>query len=306
LLGVLSIWEAAVLGALLAPTDAALGQPVVSNPDVPGPVRRSLIVEAGLNDGLAVPFAFAFAAAGEIFAAETTVADGLLFLVQQVGIGVVVGAAVGWLGGKGLLIASQRGLATSTAIEIAFLALAGVSFAAAEWLHGNGFISAWVAGLLFAVATEHQLEARAFAMRAGDLLTLLSFFLFGVAVLPVTLDRIEGAWILYALASLVLIRPIAVSLSMLGSRLRFPTIAYLGWFGPRGIASLILVLLVEKQFDLAGIETVIDVVTVTVALSVVLHGATAWRGSEMYAEWIQRHGLGPLKRYERPESSGNA
>jgi len=304
--GAFNVWEAAVLAALLAPTDAALGQPVVTNPRVPGPVRRSLVVEAGLNDGLAVPFAFAFAAAGEILADETTVADGLVFLAQQVGLGTLVGIAVGFLGGWLLVWTTSRDWGTNASIQLAFVALAGVAFAAAEGIGGNGFISAWVAGLSYAIATDRSLHCDSFAARSGDLLTLLSFFMFGVAILPTTLSRVQPEWVLYALASLVAIRPIAVGASLVGSGLRLPTVAYLGWFGPRGIASLILALLVAKQFALDNVALVLDIVTITVALSVVLHGVSAWPGSQAYADWIKSNGMGPLERYATDDTTSQA
>ena len=299
--GVLSVWEAAVLGALLAPTDAALGQPVVSNPRVPAVIRRSLSVESGLNDGLAVPIAFAFAAAGQVSAQETSFDDALWFLVQQIVLAVIVGFAVGWIGGRGLVIASRRGWTSSAWLQLSFVALAGVAFAGTEYIGGNGFIAAWVSGLTFAVAAVGDLEVSAFGERAADLLTMLSFVMFGAALLPSALERAEVSWAVYAVLSLALVRPLAVAISMFRSRLRFPTVAYLGWFGPRGIASLILAVLVLQQFDLPNIGLLLDIVAVTVALSAVAHGATAWAGSEAYGAWIERVGLGPLRKYERTE-----
>ena len=301
--GVLSVWEAAVLGALLAPTDAALGQPVVSNPRVPGVIRRSLAVEAGLNDGLAVPIAFALAAAGEVLAQETSFGDALWFLVQQIALAVAVGFAVGWFGGRGLVVAARRKWTSSGWLQLSFVALAGLAFAGAEFVGGNGFIAAWVSGLAFAAANEGELEISTFGERAGDLLTLLSFTMFGAALLPGALERGEVSWVVYAALSLVLVRPLAVAISMFRSRLRFPTVAYVGWFGPRGVASLILAVLVLQQFDLPNIGFLLDIVAVTVALSAVAHGATAWAGSEAYGAWIERVGLGPLRQYARAEPS---
>ena len=304
--GVLSVWEAAVLGTLLAPTDAALGQPVVSNPRVPGVVRRSLAVESGLNDGLAVPIAFAFAAAGQVLAQETTFDDALWFLVQQIAFAVAVGFAVGWFGGRGLIVAAQRQWTSPGWLQLSFVALAGAAFAGAEYVGGNGFIAAWVSGLTFAVATGGELDVSTFGERAGDLLTMLSFLLFGAALLPGALERSAGTWIVFAILSLVLVRPLAVAISMFRSRLRFPTVAYLGWFGPRGVASLILAVLILERFDLPNINLLLDVVAVTVALSAVAHGATAWAGSEAYGSWIERVGMGPLRRYDVADADGEA
>jgi NhaP-type Na+/H+ or K+/H+ antiporter len=298
----IGIWEAALLAAILAPTDAALGMPVVSNKRVPGPIRRALTVEAGLNDGLAVPFAFAFAAAGEVLASEVTASDALVFLLEQIVLGTLVGIAIGWLGARGISSALRSGWASSGSAQIAFVAFAGAAYAGAEWIHGNGFISVWVAGLVFALVGRQALHPQGFATSTGELLILLSFFVFGIALLAPTLTRLEAPWIVFALVSLVVVRPVAVALATVGSGLRWPTVAYMGWFGPRGIASLVLAVLIYKDFAMENIDTVIDVVTVTVGLSVLLHGASAWIGSQTYADWIESEGSEPLDRFDDSEA----
>lgn len=302
----IGIWEAAVVAALLAPTDAALGVPVVSNKRVPARIRRSLIVESGLNDGLAVPFAFAFAAAGEVFTTDATGADAFAFLVEQIGFGLVVGLIVGAVGAKILGETSDRGWTSSASIQVAFIALAGLAYAAAELTHGNGFISAWIAGLVFAFIARDTIHPQGFAARSGELLTLASFFVFGVVMLAPALSRIEASWVIYGLASLALIRPVSVALSMIGSGLRPPTVGYMGWFGPRGIASLIIVVLVLKDFTLENIDVIIDVVSITVGLSVLLHGISAWSGSQAYANWSKRTGPGSLESKTVDEQTGDA
>lgn len=304
LTGVDLFWQAALLGAILAPTDAALGQPVVSNPRVPGPVRRSLTVEAGLNDGLAVPFAYLFAALAEIVHGDGGGPTFLEFLFDQIVIGIAIGVAVGWLGAKAANAARRNGWTSTSWLQVGFLALAVVSFALAEGLDGNGFIAAWIAGFVFRSTKDEDLHAAAFAEESGHVLTLLSFFVFGAVLLPPTLDALNGWFIAYALASLLLVRPIAVWISMFRARLRLPTIAYMGWFGPRGVASLVLAVLVAKKFDVPGIDTILEVMTVTVALSVLLHGVTAWPGSNAYANWIERHGTGPLDRFQPSDTDG--
>jgi len=303
LTGVDLFWQAALLGAILAPTDAALGQPVVSNPRVPGPIRRSLTVEAGLNDGLAVPFAYLFAALAEIFHGEEGGPTFLEFLFDQIVLGIAIGIAVGWLGAKAANAARRNGWTSASWLQVGFLGIAVVSFALAEGVDGNGFIAAWIAGFVFRNTKEEDLHAAGFAEESGHVLTLLSFFVFGAILLPPALDAINGWFIVYALASLLLVRPIAVWISMFRAGLRLPTIAYLGWFGPRGIASLVLAVLVAKKFDVPGIETILEVMTVTVALSVLLHGVTAWPGSNAYANWIDRNGSEPLDRFRPNETN---
>jgi NhaP-type Na+/H+ or K+/H+ antiporter len=302
----IGIWEAAVVAALLAPTDAALGVPVVSNKRVPVRIRRSLIVESGLNDGLAVPFAFAFAAAGEVFTSDATGADAFTFLVEQIGFGLVVGFIVGAAGAKILKETSDRGWTSSASIQIAFIALAGLAYAAAELIHGNGFISAWVAGLVFAFTARDAIHPQGFAARSGELLTLASFFVFGVVMLAPALSRVEASWVIYGLASLALIRPASVAVSMIGSGLRPPTVAYMGWFGPRGIASLILAVLVLKDFTLENIDAILDIVSITVGLSVLLHGISAWPGSQAYANWFAKIEPGALENNSVDKYTGDA
>lgn len=303
--GDLGVWEAAVLAAVLAPTDAALGQPVVSNPAVPGTVRRTLIVESGLNDGLAVPFAFGFAAAAEFVSTTQSRATFVEFLFDQVVFGVLIGLAVGWLGAKAFNLASSRRWSNDGWLQIGFLGLAALAFALAEakGIDGNGFIAAWVAGLAFGRAKNESLHPTEFAERVGDLLTLVSFLVFGALLLAPILGHMEWTWVVYALFSLAVVRPIAVALSMIASGLRLPTVVYMGWFGPRGIATVILVLLVIKKFTLLHAQEITDVMTIVVAASVVLHGVTARTGSQAYAGWIRTNGTGPLDHYASVDSA---
>ena len=299
LLGVLSFWEAATLAAILAPTDAALSLPVVQNERVPGVIRRSLVVEAGLNDGLAVPFAFGFAAVVAFKADDLSRPDFLEFLFDQLVFGVVFGLLVGWLGAKLANATLTDDDASNRWGEIAFVALAGVAFASAEAVDGNGFIAAWVAGLAFAFFKLPEIHVQRFADRAGNLLTLASFLVFGALLVPQAFKSMDGATLVYAVAALLIVRPVAVAVSMIGTHFRIPTVAFLGWFGPRGIASLILAALVAKKFDVPNIDTILAVVAVTVALSVLLHGLSAAPGSSSYGDWLRRSGLGPLAGYEK-------
>ena len=294
----IGIWEAAALAAILAPTDAALGQAVVANKRVPAPIRRSLVVESGLNDGLAFPLALAFAGAAEVAEGTETGPSFLEFLASQVGLGLLAGVVVGWLGAKALNWAVEKGWTSSLWAQIAFLAIAGVSFALAEAVDGNGFISAWIAGLSFGYFKEEtEMPVSHFGETTSHLLTLISFLVFGALLLAPLLGEVSSSVLIYGIISLVLVRPLAVGLSMISSHLRWPTTAYMGWFGPRGIASIILAVIILKDFKLPHIDLIIVVMTVTVAASVYLHGVTAWPGSNRYADWYHRAGPGELGKY---------
>jgi NhaP-type Na+/H+ or K+/H+ antiporter len=155
-------------------------------------------------------------------------------------------------------------------------------------VHGNGFIAAWVAGLVLGhLIRSTDVHVQTFSLDLGKILVMLSFVVFGALLLAPALSDLSWDMALYALLSLVLIRPVAVAISMLRSGRRAPTVAYLGWFGPRGIASIILALIVIKKFALFHEDLIVLIMTFTVAASVYLHGITAWPGSNAYANWYQ-------------------
>jgi NhaP-type Na+/H+ or K+/H+ antiporter len=284
----LGVWEAALIAAILAPTDAALGQAVVSNKRVPQDVRHGLVVESGLNDGLAFPFVLAFGGAAQVAEGAEELPDFITLLFEQVGFGLLLGIAVGWLGGKAIVHASNRGWVTKGWLNVVFLGFAAVSYAVAEMVHGNGFIAAWVAGLILGhVIQSVEVDVQSFSLDLTKILVMLSFVVFGALGLAPALSDLSWEVVLYALLSLVLVRPIAVAISMFRSGRRAPTVAYIGWFGPRGIASIILALIVIKKFSLASEGLIILIMTITVAASVYLHGVTAWPGSNAYANWYQ-------------------
>ena len=290
LLGDLEVLEAAVLATMLAPTDAALGKAVVSNERVPGRIRQALNIESGLNDGISLPLFVVFLASA--LAVEQSVAAGDIAeeLLRQVGVAVAVGIVVGALGA--ILISSGRrhDLSLSYWSQIAVVALAIGAYALATPAGGSGFIAAWVAGLVFGrrydSSTDETLPE--FAEATGDLLTLGSFFVFGVYLGPV-LAAVTWQIAVYGVLSLGVVRLVAVAVSQIGSGLRPPSILYIGWFGPRGLATIILAIEVIGEGELLGRSTIANSALFAVGLSVLLHGATAWRGSNIYADYLQTH-----------------
>ena len=289
LLGELAVWEAAVLATMLIPTDAALGKAVVSNPRVPERIRQGLNVESGLNDGIALPVFVVFLEAARTAEASLTPGDFVEELVPEIGVAVVVGAAVGWVGAVAVQRASRAEWAAGYWLQIAFVAIAVLAFALADPLGGSGFIAAWVAGLAFGrVRRRSEDDLHQFAEETGDALTMLSFLVFGLALGPVLAD-VTWEMAVYAALSLVLVRVVAVALSLLGSGLEPVSVLYLGWFGPRGLATLILTLVVVDTTELAGGSTIAGVALLTVGLSVLAHGATSWWGSNAYADWVEAH-----------------
>jgi NhaP-type Na+/H+ or K+/H+ antiporter len=278
----LSVAEAFVLGAILAPTDAALGAAVVNSPKLPIQIREALNVEAGLNDGLAVPFFTVFAA----LAADQLLGlgDFLGVTLEKIGYGVGIGVLAGMGGGWLLRECTRRGWMTLIHQQLALIALALVAWWVAEHVGGSGLIAAFVGGLTVGAVDRGVGEKVIdFTEDMGQFLSLLVFFSFGVAASGV-LDQVTAAMVVYAVLSLTVLRMLPVAIALIGAGTGPATTLFLGWFGPRGLASVLLVLiLATEQEGLPGIEPTFLVVTVTVLLSVLLHGATAAPVTDRFA-----------------------
>ncbi|MBT2988372.1 MAG: sodium:proton antiporter [Candidatus Thiodiazotropha sp. (ex Ctena orbiculata)] len=280
----LSLLEALVLAVILAPTDAALGQAVVSSPKVPQRIRQTLNVESGLNDGIALPallFVISFAAINHGGEDET---DWLNFVLLQLTLGPLVGVLIGWLGSRAINKAIEKHFLTHEFCNIYLLTMAFIAYLAADLVGGNGFIAAFTAGIATGNTLKHvNEEIYEFAESEGQLLNLVIFFLFGVSLLPQVWPRISGEMIAYALLSLTLVRMLPMFISLVGKRLRWETSLFLGWFGPRGLASILFVLLVLEHAQLSNQTLIFDIVILTVFFSIFLHGLSALPGVNLYA-----------------------
>ena len=287
----LEFWEGAVIAAILAPTDAALGHAVVSSRIVPEKIRQTINVEAGLNDGLSIPFLFLFLGLA-VDQASLDAAGWFTFGIEQIAIGVATGLFIG--GGAGWLVdrAIQRRAMTHTFKRLSLVAIAIGVWALADSAGGNGFIAAFVAGLAVARFREDFGDRMlGFAEREGQLLSLVVFFVFGTVAIGYLGDATWGV-IAFAALSLTLVRmgPVAIALS--GSGLSKASVAFIGWFGPRGLASIILALVVvEEEPDLPGLDLIIAATTATVLASVFLHGITARPFARLYSKKLE--GLPP-------------
>lgn len=282
----LTLWEAALIAAVLAPTDAALGQAVVSSPRVPVRIRQALNVESGLNDGIALPLVLLFMSA----CASAVPGEGgseywLKFAARQITLGPLVGIAVGWAGAKLVTLGTRSGWMSHTFQHLSSLGLALLAFAGAEVIGGNGFIAAFCAGLTLGnTATQGICDCLyEFAEAEGQLLTLLVFLVFGAVMLPMAGGHLSWPAAAYGALSLTVIRLLPVALSLVGAGLRTETVLFLGWFGPRGIASILFGLLVVEGSILPHREEIFIVVLVTVAMSIVAHGVTASPGASWYS-----------------------
>jgi NhaP-type Na+/H+ or K+/H+ antiporter len=271
---------AGFVGATLAPTDAALSAQVVTDERIPLRLRRALNVESGLNDGIVTPIVvFTLAVVATDLGLEGHDHDGVADALLQLGLGVVVGLAVGLGSAVVIGVASRRRWVVVGGRRLATLAAAVTSYALSVALDGNGFIAAFVAGIAFGAALPKEVdveEVGELPELMGELLALAVWFLFGAALLPVAFDHVSVTTLAYALLSLTVVRMIPVALALTGTGMDRPTVLFVGWFGPRGLASVVFALLaVEELGDSSAIGQAIAVVALTVLLSVVLHGVSA-------------------------------
>ena len=282
-----------LLALLLTPTDAALGKAVVSDPKVPKKIRSTINVESGLNDGIIFPLVITVLAMITSGLSEANAGDSHWFeyVLQQVGFGALVGAVVGYLGAKLSVISVNKNWMVGSYQNLIPIALAISSFYLAENFHGNGFIAAFFAGILVGNTSKKAREhIEDFAESEGELLVLISFFLFGLAFVPQVIDDITINVCIYALLSLTVLRMLPVMLSLLGAKLDgkkldLSTLAFIAWFGPRGIASILYVLIVAHEVgDVSGFETLYATVMVTVFMSIIAHGLTAQPLANWYAK----------------------
>lgn len=303
-------WQlAALLGAVLAPTDAALSAAVVSDARVPVDLRRSLNVESGLNDGIATPvvttcIAAAAAVIGTGLLPDTASHPGSAALIDIVG-AAAIGAAVGFIGGLLLRRAGTAGWITPGGRPVAVLMLAIAAFAISRQLDVNYFVAAFVAGLALRGAIGHDdAEATELPELLGRILSLVVWFLFGAALLVDGLERVDWRIAVYAVLSLTIVRMGPVALAMVGSGSDRRSTLFVGWFGPRGLATVVFGLLIVEELPLAdpGIQTVVATMVLTVLLSVLAHGATG----RPLAAWMGRHhpeaDAGPGAEPPRPRS----
>jgi NhaP-type Na+/H+ or K+/H+ antiporter len=290
LLPQLNLWTAAALATMLAPTDAALGLPVLTNPRLPSRIRQGLNVESGLNDGVCVPLLIIFLTIAQ---AEEGIGhvEPVRVVLEAIGFGAGGGVAAGALGAWVLRTFGGRGWMEGTWRQIDAVATTLLAYTTAVALGGSGFIAAFVAGIVFRiVAADHAKEATFLAEQTGELLNAVTFLLFGAVLLGPAVGELDWRIALYAVASLTVVRMLPVALAMVGAGMRRVTVGFLGWFGPRGLASIVFVLVLLEETDLPERSLMLTVVTWTVALSVYAHGLTAGPGATRYANWYHaRH-----------------
>lgn len=262
--------------ALLSPTDAALGQAVVSSPDVPERLSETINVESGLNDGLVLPVVLlgAILASAGVSDANT---DGLaIAALIQIVLGPLAGIAVGWSVARLLDLAQTRQLIAESAEGVVFVATAFAAYVFAEVIGGNGFIAAFVGGMVFGNTYRHHIRfIREFMDGAGQLLTMTSFLVFGALLLPDGIEHATASAVIIAVLFLTVVRMAAIWLSLLGTGLKIREKLFLGWFGPRGLASILFTLIIMDEYVFANADELLACVSMTVAFSILAHGLSS-------------------------------
>jgi NhaP-type Na+/H+ or K+/H+ antiporter len=293
----LGIGFALVLGSILAPTDAALSLPVLLDRAIPVRVRRVINIESGLNDGIATPFVTLSLA---VAVAEETAGNTSWLLDAGVEIAVAIVAAliVGGLGGRVTVEARRRGWASRASESLAVVALAIVAYAGATAIGGNGFVAAFGAGIAFRTATGLSEPSLEFAESTGLAASYLVWLLFGVGLAgPAIAAGFDATVIAYALLSLTIVRMVPVAIALVGTRLRPDTVALIGWFGPRGLASVVFLLVAFDEMGPAHpADVLVRVVSWTVLLSVFLHGLSAGPLGAWYGRRIAQAGIDDWER----------
>ncbi len=285
----LSFWEAAILGVVLSPTDASLGQSVVSNPKVPVRIRQTLNIESGLNDGIALPFLLLAIALADSEVLFHNPFEFLFSVLVQIALGIAAGLVVGYLGARFIQWGQHSGWMSRNYQKISSLALCLLAYGAAEVIGGNGFIAAFIFGLASSnfVGKEESEDLYEYAETEVTVFMLLTFMLFGAVMLPPAIAAISPEIVLYAVLSLTLVRMVSVAISMVGAKVRPITTLFLGWFGPRGIASILYIFIVLESESLPGLQLIYSVAMITVLFSIYAHGITASPLSNRYGSRIE-------------------
>ena len=283
-----------ILAVILAPTDAALGQAVVTLPSLPSRIRQGLNVESGLNDGLCVPVFVIVLAVASTEAGLIGEHHAVTLLVEAIGYGLLFGAAAGAIGAAVVVLGARHGLVERSWLQVVPAASALLAYTSATAVGGSGFIAAFVGGMVFGGLRRRVGGEVGYLMeQLGGMLGAVTFIVFGGALLAPALGDVTWAVVGYAVLSLTVVRMAPVAIALIGTHARRPTLGFVGWFGPRGLASIVFaVLLIEAEGELPNEGVILTTVFVTVGLSVLLHGLSAAPLARRYGEWFALHPRG--------------
>jgi sodium/hydrogen antiporter len=285
-----SLAEALVLSIMLACTDAALGQAVVTDERIPSRIRQGLNVESGLNDGICVPLFFIALALAEAEEGTATAHAAAHLVLEEIGYGLVAGVAAGVLGALALRIAARRSLVEPHWLQILTVATALLAAGIATGFGGSIFIAAFTGGFLFGVVgRDGGSDVSYLVDEGGELLNAVTFIIFGAAILGPALDDFGWEVIAYAVLSLTVVRMLPVALALFGTGARRPTLAFVGWFGPRGLATIVFAVILIDESSLPHERTLLLAVVATIGISVFAHGLSARPLTDRYVRWYASH-----------------
>ncbi len=290
LFGALSWPEALLLAVILAPTDAALGQAVVTLPRLPSRVRQGLNVESGLNDGICVPLFFIVLAVAQAQAGDVSDVAAFRLVAEEIGFGILGGVVAGALAAAVVVLAGGRRLIDGTWLQVVPLAAAVLAYSLAAGMGGSGFIAAFVGGMVFGgIRRRHGGEVGYLIEELGGVLSATTFIVFGAVMLGPAFGAVSWTIALYAILSLTVARMLPVAVAMLGAGARRPTVGFLGWFGPRGLASIVFAVILIEEGGLPHQGLIVTTVVITIGFSIVAHGLTAAPLANRYAAWFESH-----------------
>ena len=266
-----------LMSLILAPTDAALGKAVVVDKSVPLNIRSAINIESGLNDGIVFPMLITVVlliTGGQELGNSN---EWIFYLFKQISLGIILGAFSGYMGAKLLTISLKNSWIRESYRNLSPISLAILSYYFATYFGGNGFISVFVSGVFFGSFSRIiDTKTEAFLEDSGEIFVLISFLVFGLTFIPATVEYIDVSVIIYAVCSLTIFRMLPVAISLIGLGLSTSTKLFIGWFGPRGIASILYVMIVaHKITDINGHEKLYAIITLTIVLSIILHGLSA-------------------------------
>ena len=284
-----SLVEALVLSIMLACTDAALGQAVVTDERVPSRIRQGLNVESGLNDGICVPLFFIALALAEWDEGALTAHAAVHLVLEEIGYGLVAGVAAGVLGALALRVARRLPVEAHW-LQILTVATALLAAGIATGLGGSIFIAAFTGGFLFGViGRDSEGEVSYLVDEGGELLNAVTFIVFGAAILGPALDELGWEVLAYAVLSLTAVRMLPVALSLIGTGARRPTLGFVGWFGPRGLATIVFAVILIDESSLPHERTLLLAVVATIGISVFAHGLSSRPLTDRYVRWYASH-----------------
>ena len=290
LLGSLAWPEALLLAVILAPTDAALGQAVVTLPRLPSPVRQGLNVESGLNDGICVPLFFIALAIAQADARHVSDVTAFRLVAEAIGYGAVGGVIAGTVAAAVVVLGRRHRFVDDVWLQVVPVAAAVLAYSVADALGGSGFIAAFVGGMIFGgLRRRHGGEVGYLIEELGGVLNAITFIVFGAVILGPALGDVTWAIAAYAVLSLTLVRMLPVGIAMLGTGARRQTVGFLGWFGPRGLASIVFAVILVEEGGLPHDDVIITATVITIGLSVLAHGLTAAPLANRYAAWFESH-----------------